>query len=276
MPDIRQSKQYADYLSKIGWIVERINNTNYFIKKLPFLGSVMKIQRPKNIDFEEIERLRKKHRAFQTIIEPDLSSSNSTSNHNLFISHGFKLSKSYLPTRTLHLDLTETKQKLFINLKKDAKYAIKKTIKIRTKETKNIEKFRKAWKKAVGYKRYVPPLSHLNALKSSFKKNCFLYYCTSTVVQTGAIFLRTKDVTYYWQAFTNKEGRKLQLQYKIVWEGILWAKRRGCKIFDFEGIYDERFPNKSWLGFTHFKKSFGGYKVSYPGCYTKTMLPFGL
>lgn len=55
----------------------------------------------------------------------------------------------------------------------------------------------------------------------------------------------------------------------------MWAKKRGCKIFDFEGIYDERFPNKSWLGFTHFKKSFGGYEVSYPGTYTKTRLEVG-
>ena len=92
--------------------------------------------------------------------------------------------------------------------------------------------------------------------------------------KAGAIFLIGDGVGYYWQAFTNKEGRKEQIQYKIVWEGILWAKKRGAKVFDFEGIYDPRFPDKSWLGFTHFKKSFGGYEVEYPGAYTKTVFPF--
>jgi lipid II:glycine glycyltransferase (peptidoglycan interpeptide bridge formation enzyme) len=48
----------------------------------------------------------------------------------------------------------------------------------------------------------------------------------------------------------------------------------GCKIFDFEGIYDSRFPIKSWLGFTHFKKQFGGNEIAYPGCYIKFRLPF--
>jgi lipid II:glycine glycyltransferase (peptidoglycan interpeptide bridge formation enzyme) len=60
----------------------------------------------------------------------------------------------------------------------------------------------------------------------------------------------------------------------MVWYGILWGKKRGAKMFDFEGIYDSRFPNKSWLGFTHFKKSFGGKEVEYPGCFVKTKLIF--
>jgi lipid II:glycine glycyltransferase (peptidoglycan interpeptide bridge formation enzyme) len=47
------------------------------------------------------------------------------------------------------------------------------------------------------------------------------------------------------------------------------AKKRKCKLWDFEGIYDERFPNKDWLGFSHFKKSFGGSEILFPGSVTK-------
>ena len=43
---------------------------------------------------------------------------------------------------------------------------------------------------------------------------------------------------------------------------------------DLEGVYDERFPNKKWLGFTHFKKCFGGKEKEYPGTYTRTRFPF--
>jgi len=91
-------------------------------------------------------------------------------------------------------------------------------------------------------------------------------------IEAGAIFLIGDEISYYWQAFSNNEGRKNFAQYRIVWEGILWAKKQGAKIFDFEGIYDERFPNKNWKGFTHFKKSFGGYEVEYPGAFIKINL----
>ena len=61
MVDIRQSKDYARYLSSIGWTTERIKNTNYFIKKFPLIGSIIKIQRPEGIDFKQIKKLSKKN-----------------------------------------------------------------------------------------------------------------------------------------------------------------------------------------------------------------------
>ena len=56
MIDIRQTAEYARYLQKQGWLVERINNTNYFLKKLPLVGFVLKIQRPEEINFKRIDR----------------------------------------------------------------------------------------------------------------------------------------------------------------------------------------------------------------------------
>lgn len=277
MVDIRQTIQYANYLSKIGWIVERTAEVNYFIKKLPLIGSVIKIQRPEEIRYKDIKIFSKKYRAFQIITEPKTQL-----DANFLTSVGFKLSKSpYLPTKTLQLDLTVPINRLMGNLEKDARYAIRKNQDLRFKiyDLTNLEKFRNAWRKAVEWKRYVPPLSHLKALKKSFKGNCVFLSCFDesihrSVVNSGAVFLLAEGIAYYWQAFTNAEGRKKLNQYKIVWEGILWAKKNGAKIFDFEGIYDERFPDKSWLGFTHFKKSFGGYELQYPGCFVKNLLSF--
>jgi len=266
MVDIRQTKEYARYLGKIGWKVERAAQINYFIKKIPLVGSIIKIQRPEEIQIDKIKKLAKKYRALQIIVEPakELDA-------KLLKSLGFKLSRSpYLPTKTLLLDLTRGKKEILKAMKKDARYGIKKTETLKTKEIINLEKFREGWKKSVGLKRYVPSLAHLSALKNSFKdKSLFL---TTHDLSAGAIFLVGDGLAYYWQAFTNKEGRKELAQYKIVWEGILWAKTKIAKVFDFEGILDERFPNKSWKGFTHFKKSFGGNEVSYSGTYVKWFL----
>ena len=263
MVDIRQTSQYARYLGSLGWKVERPAEINYFIKKLPLMGSILKIQRPEEVRIDKIRELAKKYRAFQVIVEPA---------HELdakyLISMGFKLSKSpYLPTKTLLLELAKNEKELLRSMKKDARYAIKKTKDLKIKEIKEIEKFRGGWKKSVGLKRYVPPLSHLLALKSSFGNNSL--FLSTQDFSAGAIFLIGDGIAYYWQAFTNREGRKSLAQYKIVWEGISWAKTKKAKLFDFEGINDERFPNKTWKGFTHFKKSFGGYEVSHPGTYVK-------
>lgn len=273
MLDIRQSPQYAKYLSRVGWIIERKNGVNYFIKKLPFWGAIIKIQRTQKIDFKEIEKLKRKYHAFQIVIESEVLTAPTTSfakpDHNLFLTHGFKLSKSpYLPTKTIHLDLEKTEKEILLGFKKDCRHIVqrvKKQIYLH-----NISKFRSAWRKSVGFKRFVPPLSHLLALKQAFDNKCL--FLLSSDGSSGAIFLRTGKIAYYWQAFTNKQGRKVKAQYNIVWEGIRWAKQNGCEVFDFEGIFDSRFPNKSWLGFSHFKKSFGGREVEYPGCFVKNVL----
>lgn len=264
MVDIRQSIQYANYLGKIGWNVERIGEINYFIRKLPLVGSIIKLQRPEEIKIEKIRELAKKYRAFRIIVEPKTEL-----DEKYLTSLGFKLSKSpYLPTKTLQLDLTKSKKVLFQALAKDAKGAIRKNKNLEIKKS-SPENLHLTWKRAVGMKRYVPPLSHLKALKKSFKNRALFV----THKDAGAIFLISENMAYYWQAFSGKVARKNLYQYKILWEGILWAKTKGARVFDFEGIFDERFPNKNWKGFSHFKKSFGGDKVDYPGTMLKSRLP---
>ncbi|MFZ3301424.1 MAG: hypothetical protein WA152_01770 [Microgenomates group bacterium] len=261
--------------------MERINNINYFVKTIPFLGSVLKIQRPKAINFDTIQKLENKHRVFQTIIEPDLT----YDVRQLTGHYGFKLSKNtYLPSKTIYLRLNKPINDIYRNFSKDCKYSIRKGEGLVTKEYSTpaeIKKFHEAWKKSVNFKRYVPSLENLLKLRRSFPQSKSLFLAShnkSGSIIGGAIFtISSHDVSnyiiYYWQGFTNQEGRTSLSQYSLLYQGILWGKKMGCKTFDFEGIYDERFPNKSWLGFTHFKKSFGGTEILYLGCYTKFRLP---
>ena len=173
MRDIRQTPQYANYLKNIGWIVEQKNDVCYFIKKLPLIGSVVKIQRPHIPGYKDIEDLSKKYRIFQIIIEPK-----DTTNSQWLMANEFKLSKSpYLPTKTLRLDLTLPMNRLIGSMKKDTRQAIKKTESLKIEEAKNLEEFVKGWRKAVGWKRHVPSIKELEALKKSFGKNCVVFQC---------------------------------------------------------------------------------------------------
>lgn len=287
MLDIRQTPRYGVYLGKNGWIVERINDINYFIKKIPLIGSILKLQRPEKIDIPSINRIIEKHRAFQVIIEPK-----DESQATILASKGYKLAKStYLPSKTLQIDLTQTKEKIFANFTKDCRYNIKRGSSVEIKEYSTpyeIKKWHAAWKNSVNYTRYVPTLETLLKIKKSFPclagrqaQPSSLFLASHNIVGRiigGVLFTTSLHggsnyITYYWYGFTNKEGRSTLSQYSLLYHGILWAKKKGYKIFDFEGIYDERFPNKSWLGFTHFKKSFGGREILYPGCYSKFRFP---
>lgn len=261
--DIRQTKDYARHLEKLGWIVEEKDGIYYFIRKLPLIGSFLKLQRPKTIDLETINTLKKKHRVFKTIIEP-----NDEEQKTILINAKFKQSTSpYLPSKTVLLDLRKTEDELLNNFKKDVKYALRKTEKIKLSDVEDLAKFRNTWEKSVPFSRYVPSLKNLEVFKTCFDRNFLVLECKE--YPAGAVFLIGDKTAYYWLAFTSKKGRKALIQYKIVWEGIKWSKKMGAKELDFEGIFDERFPLKSWHGFTHFKKSFGGVEKEYPGAFVK-------
>lgn len=280
MIDIRQSENYAKYLKSQGWIVERTNEVNYFIKKIPIIGHVLKIQRPKNLDINSIIQLINKYRPFQIIVEP-----NSEEDAKWLKTNGYKQGTPYLPSKTIHIDLAQSKKTIFRNFTKDCRYNIKRGESIEISEcstTNEIEKFYKAWKNCVNFNRYVPSLDSLLKIKKSFPQSNSLFLTSHNKfgnIIGGALFTTSSHedvsdyITYYWYGFTNKEGRTSLSQYSLLWRGILWAKMNGSKIFDMEGIYDSRFPIKSWLGFTHFKKQFGGTEVLYPGCYAKFRLP---
>jgi hypothetical protein len=309
MIDIRQSEQYGNYLKIEGWIVERISGINYFIRKLPLIGSVLKIQRPEKINFEVIDKLCRKYGVFQIILEPNLGIGIGSFVHSQLYARGYKISKSpYLPSKTLQIDLKQAQIDIFGRFKKDARQAIRKSWPnqnfvrkaafapsygeprgdrgfIKDCSTPDaIKRWRDAWKKSVKFNRFVPSSKQLINLRNNFPAGNSLFLASHNIsgrIIGGALFTissheRSNYISYYWQAFTNFEGRSTLSQYFLLYSGILWAKKVGCKIFDFEGIYDPRFPNKSWLGFTHFKRSFGGHEVEYPGTYTKFVLPFGL
>jgi hypothetical protein len=263
-----------------GWTVERIKGINYFIKNIPLLGGILKIQRPEVIDFQVIDNLSRKHRIFQVIVEPK-----NNLQAQILASNSFRLSrKTYTPSKSLLIDLAKSEAAIYKDLKRNIKKGIKRGEGFPAKEYRSpdeIKIFREAWKKIIKNKRYVPTLQTLLNLRKSFPQNKSLYLASHNIsgrIIGGVIFTITSHdgsnyITSYMYGFTSEEGRSSLSHASLLYQGILWGKKMGCKVFDFEGIYDSRFPDKDWLGFTRFKKSFGGYEVFYPGCYTKLRLP---
>jgi len=294
MIDIRQSLEYAQYIKSLGWKVEKLGKWNIFIKKFPLIGSLMKIQRLEPpIPYEEIEALAKKHRAFQVVIEPSPSSSPSLTPDSLLTSppHPFyrPLNSPFIPTKTLILNLNRSEEEIFNsfskNKRRDLRIAQRNNLKIEEGTTKQFVQLKKnfLWQKHIipfAAKREILPLYQAFGPEKAKILTAFSNTLNSPKALkplAGLILLFYNQTAYYWQAAASDAGKKLLVPTLLLWEAIKLAKKKGCTVFDFEGVYDERFPeNKSWLGFTHFKQGFGGKEILYPEPVTKIKFPFSV
>ncbi|MBI2008498.1 peptidoglycan bridge formation glycyltransferase FemA/FemB family protein [Candidatus Amesbacteria bacterium] len=250
--DVRRSKEYGKYMEKIGWRVE----AGIFVRKLGPVA-IAKIQRT-NLPMNW-ERILKRNRVIMCKLEP------------LTKPLGWKQDNwPLLGTKTVRVDLSLSEEKLLQSFKKDCRYCINKCQMSNVKcQINNYNLFYDIWRKSARRKNlWIPNEKEYKALIESFGKKCF---CLTINDEAGAVILMHKKTAYYYYAGS---AVKSDLPYPVVWEAIKEAKKRGCRIWDFEGVYDSRWPNKGWRGFSHFKKSFGGKGVEFPGCFTKWLWPF--
>jgi len=283
--DLRQTPEYANYMSSIGWIVSSIGRsasgrerkTYAYIRKFPIIGSFIKIQRPEILREKEIkliERLSKKYRVFQIVIEPKY-----TKHCTLIAEYGFRQSRNpFVPSKTIHIDLTKPENQLLKEMHHKTRYNIKVAQRngINVKPSENIKGFSEFWQDCAIRQRnmFLSQKKEITALYKAFGKNAkLLLGFKGKKLVSGILMIKTKNIAYYMYAASSDKGKKLFAPTLNAWEAIKLSKKLGCKIFDFEGIYDERFPLKSWKGFTRFKKSFGGKEVEHPGAFTKFRFP---
>lgn len=278
--DIRQSLLYTEFLKKIGWQIKKIGSDNVFIRNIPFYGKFAKLQKiTAPIPFDEIAQFSKKEKIRQLIIEPD--SLYDQTLETQFYNHGYSVNKSpYLPTKTILIDLNKSEKEIFKSFSEAKRRAIRKAIKnnIEIKESTDIDNFIKL------KINYFPFFGFL--LKKEFRtlwqvfspKNAILLMAYrfndlnhQSKALAGILLLFHKEKAYYWLAASDKQGNTLAAPSLLVWEGLKLSKKRGCIVFDFEGIYDERFhkATKNWQGFTRFKQGFGGKEITYSGSYSK-------
>jgi lipid II:glycine glycyltransferase (peptidoglycan interpeptide bridge formation enzyme) len=265
--DIRQTKKYAVFMKSIGWQADYIEKNYIYIKKIPLLGNFIKIQRPPNLSEKFINKVITKYKPFQLVIEPSQKTK-----------LNFHQSSPYLPSKTIQIDLTQPEDKILANINKKTRYSIRqaehKEVKISL--SKNINAFNKFWHECRYGKiqsLFFSQKNQIIELYKAFKPNAFILNAEfKNEVIAADLLILADNIAYYFYAAATPKGKSLQAPSLLVWESIKLAKSEKAKIFDFEGIYDDRFPIESWKGFTHFKKSFGGKVVSYPGAFKKTDL----
>jgi len=243
--------------------VEEVGSINVFIKKIPLSPfSMMKIQRYSGeLNLGDLKKLKRKYRVVYVVAEPIDKKV-----------HGWKVNKHpFLPSKTIVIDLRKDEKKLWKDLSTNAKRILKKdslvqTIELRGK--KDRRKFYKNWKKAAHT--WLMSEERFNKLIEAFGEDASLWVSKKgDSLLSGIILLKSGDTVNYFQTWTSEAGRRSGSHYHLVWQVILECKRQSVRWFDFEGILDERWPQKRWAGFSEFKKRFGGKVISYPGSFVK-------
>lgn len=258
--DLRQGKEYGEFMRGRGWEVEKIGKNKVFLKKLPFVPFwVLKAQRYEEMDYVKLNKLREKYWVIFTVLEPL---------EEMVYLKGFRVNQgSFLPTKTVVVDLKKSKLALWRGLKKDVRQVLKKK-KLRVREEKDVLEFRYEWLQTK--RGYVPEPKVIVLMEKCFGRKMWILVAEKDgEVLAGMIVLVSRGTAYYYFAFTNEKGRRMGAQYYLVWEGMMRAKKKGLNFWDFEGIEDSRFPRKAWQGFSLFKKKFGGKEVSFPGSWQR-------
>lgn len=266
MGDIRQSPLWAKYLKELGWESHKFEKNFIYYKKLPFLGTVIKYQRPEGkINLKKLLAFAKEKKALILKVEPQKDSRE-------FQKFGFHEDSFPLsPPKTILIDIAVDEKQLLSQMHPKTRYNIglsqKKKIKIETSDDISL------------FCQFSPlPEKETKTFWKTFTpKNAFMLVALSDNKEplAGVLIGLWQKRAHYMFAFSRDEGKKLFAPTILVWESFLKCKKMGLKIFDFDGIYDKRYHSatRAWRGFTRFKKGFGGKEIEYPPVYSKFFFP---
>lgn len=271
LTDIRQSPDYGKFMESLGWEEILIGQTRLFVRKIPFLGSVIRVPRANlPLPLEEIDILAKERRAAMVKIEPNLLLNKFNPQQ---IGKFRKDRQPVLPTRTLWIDLKESLEKLWGSLDKDSRNLVRRAEKegVAVTESKDIDSFYKLWSdtaKRKGF--YVPFEKEMTSTWKVFREKHLLSARHNGRVVAAVIVFGYKEGAYYYFAASNEEGRKVYAAYLLLWEVIKKSKGWGYERLDLEGVRDEQVKRtRTWGGFSHFKSGFGGRGIQYAGSFSK-------
>lgn len=282
--DTRQTVQWGKYLAQLGWNIEHVGKTVILIKKIPFINkSVIKIQHPLGpIPFKEIEKIAKKYSAFSTLIEPH---SANYSEKDYVKNNYARSNMRFAHSATIKIDLMQSEEKLRNSLSDNAKRNIMKAKKnnlvikkVFLKKEKNNNKFNTFYNlllELVKIKKfYIPSYGEYVKKMNAFRDTSVIIFAyeKNGKAPIAAVWLaHYKNVITYMQTGITKKGYDFLANYLLVWEALRLGKNLKLEVFDFETIYDPRYPqeNKRWIGYSEFKKRFHGEIVEYPPSWIK-------
>lgn len=270
--EIQQSSTYANFITSLGWIVEKIDGSYIFIKPFPLIGGLAKLLRITTLpSITHLLPLLKRHHVRTLVIEPDSKvDQQNFSRWCKRISPHIHLNRGpFIPTKTIRVSLTPPEEVIFRRFTEAKRRAVRRAEKntIRIRRSPDIHAFFRLKNHSAGFFGFITTHGIDKLWDVLPEKNRLVLLAYSDNVPVAGVFLIFwNGISYYWIAGATKEGKKLFAPTLLVWEALKESKKRRCRAFDFVGVWDERRPakNHEWKGFTKFKEGFGGKSLYYP------------
>jgi len=282
MMDFRQSEAFATYLEASGWKTVRLaGGTFVYIFRLPILGNILRIPRPKApVAFSDIDRVAQEAGAVLVKIEPDAQIGDLQLSQELK-KNGYIFDQWTIePTKTTIVNLKQSEDQLFWHLRPKWRQYIRLAKKhgVSVRESDRIDQFIDIWHENARQKGYTieRPQKTIAFWKEFKKRNAAKLFFASidTMAVAGVLIVVWQGSAHLWHMAYNGTHEKLHPVRLVVWESLLRAKAMGLWAYDFEGILDERLPYTQNVQPTLFKRGFGGFEKSYIGSFVKYQSPF--
>ncbi len=178
------------------------------------------------------------------------------------------------PEASWKLNLEPTETELWSEMRKTTKYLIRQGQKnqdiIISKSTnvEDIKLFSKFHNLVSKRQNFIPfSLEYLEKEFKAFNQEsevCLFFANYRGEVAAGAFVIFWSGIGFYHHAISEPKFAKLSIPYRLLWEIIREAKKRGCVLYDFWGFVDpKKQPRHPWAGPTLFKMGFGGQAYEY-------------
>ena len=174
------------------------------------------------------------------------------------------------PDRTWVLDLTQSEEEIMKKMKKSNRYEINRIERsgieiIRGNFRENLDIFWNLHLETVARQRFTPfARKTTEAEMEVFGEDCQIFSAKiDDKFYSSSIILFDNFAGYYHQG--SSVYSKLPVAHATLWAGILEAKKRGCKEFNFWGVSPEENKKHPWTGLSNFKRRFGGEERKFLG-----------
>ncbi len=262
--ELQQSSIYAKYIASLKWKIITVDGVRMFYKKIPFMGGLLKIQRPKNLPHMPALDIK------TIAIEPE-KNQNVTAYKKWVAAHEKKyrvVRSEYMPTKTILVDLHPKEDEIFARFSEAKRRAVRRAQKngVVVHESRDIRALIHIKNKSGGFLGFITTVGIDKFWKIMAPKHATILLAYAPHLVGGVLLVFWNKTAFYWIAGATREGKKLFAPTLLVWEALKVAKKHGAKQFDFLGVWDERMPQQhpEWKGFTRFKEGFGGKPLYYP------------
>ena len=273
--DFRQTPQFARFIESKGFKTKTLKNGSIFHEFSLGPISIIKSFRPllDEQSLAEVQEIANQKNNLICKIAPNLEF-----DQTLSIKQDYKIVNSVMsPTKTLIQDLTQNIEDIYLNFSENTKYKINRSVRegdrvefIQNPTNKDIDRFydnledRQKFKKFETFSR-----KEVRFLSNSFWNDSYIIsaYSKDNKLIVSNLYFKIRDKVIYFAGGLNSENNKSKAGFQLILEAYKFFKNLGVKVYDFEGLADERDPynlNHWGAGFTEFKLKFAKNEIYYP------------